>query len=201
MNEKINLKQISKKAYTSYHQDGILDISLAIVIFTFAIMIIIDLPWLGGSIGILAMFFYAGAKKVFTVPRLGYVKFPKQREQRILTALVVLGFLGFALGLLVFTQTESGGTPSWLLFLTDNYMLAIGGIVSFLFLLGGYTFQTKRMYTYTLLVLTIFIVGHFIYYPLEYYLLLLSTIMFAVGILMMIRFVNKYPKTSQETEA
>jgi hypothetical protein len=201
VNEKINLKQIAKKAYTSYHQDGILDTSLAIVIFTFAIMIIVDLPWLGGAIGILAMSFYAGAKRVLTVPRIGYVKFPQQRAQRINIALLVLGFLGFALGLVAFTQTESGGTPSWLLFLIDNYMLTIGGIIACLFLLGGYTFQTKRMYTYTLLVLTIFFVGHFIYYPLEYYLLLLGTIILAVGIVMMIRFVSKYPKTSQEMDA
>ena len=197
MNEKINLKNIARNAYTSYHQDGILDVSIAIVILAFGLMMMIDLPWLGGAIGIVAMSFYAGAKKVLTVPRIGYVKFSQQRAQRVNIALLVLGFLGFALGLIAFTQTGSGETPSWLLFLIDNYMLTAGTIVAGLFLLGGYTFRAKRMYTYTLLILTVFVVGHFIYYPLEYYLVLLGTIILAIGIGMMIRFVSKYPKTSQ----
>ena len=197
MNQKINLKEIARNAYTSYHEDGILDISLAIVILAFGLMMIVDMPWLGGAIGIVAMSFYAGAKKVLTVPRIGYVKFSQLRAQRVNIALLVLGFLGFALGLVAFMQTGSGETPSWLLFLIDNYMLTAGAIIASLFLLAGYTFRTKRMYTYALVGLVMFVVGYFIHYPLEYYLVLLGTIILAIGIIMMTRFVTKHPKTSQ----
>jgi hypothetical protein len=197
VNEKIDLKKITKNAYMSYHQDGILDVSLAIVILSFGFMMLVDLPWLGGAIGILAMSFYAGAKKVLTVPRIGFVKFSQQRAQRVNVVLLVLGFLGFAMGIVAFTQTGSGGTPSWLVFLIENYMLTAGFIVACLFLVAGYTFRTKRMYIYTLLVLVLFVTGHFIYYPLAYYLVLLGTIILVIGIGMMARFVSKYPKTSQ----
>ncbi len=44
MNKKINLKEIERKAYTSYHQDGLVDVSIAFVILAFGLMIIADLP-------------------------------------------------------------------------------------------------------------------------------------------------------------
>jgi len=194
MNQKINLKDIAKKAYTSYHQDGILDITISIVIIAFGIMIILDLPWLGGTFGIVAMSFYAAAKKVLTVPRIGYVKLPTQRAQRINVALLGLGVLSLLFAGLAFIQTTGEGTPAWLQLLIDNYMITIGLIISWLFVLAGYTFRTKRMYIYALASITLFGVGHFIYFPLQYYLTLLGILVMVIGLAMMIRFVRKYPR-------
>jgi hypothetical protein len=197
MNEKINLKEIARKAYTSYHQDTVVDVSIALVILAFSIMIIVDLPWLGGIIGVLAMSFYAGMKKVLTVPRIGYVKFPQQRAKRINAGLMGLALLALALGMVAFMQTAESGAPPWLIVLIENYMLTIGLLVSALFLLAGYTFRIKRMYAYALLTLVMFVAGHFIYFPLQYYLTALGTLILLIGLVMMIRFVRKYPKATE----
>ena len=201
MNQKINLKEIAKNAYTSYHQDGILDITISIVIIAFGIMMVLDLPWLGGGFGIIAMSFYAAAKKVLTVPRIGYVKLPTQRAQRINVALLGLGVLSLLFAGLAFIQTTGEGTPVWLQLLIDNYMITVGLIISGLFVLAGYTFRTKRMYTYALASITIFGVGHFIYFPLQYYLTLLGILVLVIGLAMMIRFVSKYPKAAETMDA
>jgi predicted small integral membrane protein len=200
MNQKINLKEIAKKAYTSYHQDGILDITISLVIIAFGIMMVLDLPWLGGTFGIVAMSFYAAAKKLLTVPRIGYVKFPTQRAQRINVALLGLGVLSLLFAGLAFVQTGEG-TPAWLQLLIDNYMITVGLIISGLFVLAGYTCRTKRMYTYALASITIFGVGHFIYFPLQYYLTLLGTLVLIIGLAMLIRFVSKYPKAAETMDA
>jgi len=197
MNKKINLKKIERKAYTSYHQDGVIDITIAFVTFIFSIVMLSDMPWIGGITGILAISLYAGAKKILTVPRIGYVKFPQQRAQRITAVTVVLGLLGFVAGMVAFVQTTGQGTPAWLQFLIENYMLTIGAIVAALFLLAGYAFKTKRIYTYALLTLVIFFAGHFIYFPLYYYLTALGSLILACGLFMMIRFVRKYPKATE----
>jgi len=201
MNNKINLKEIERKAYTSYHQDGLVDISIAVVIIAFGLMIIADMPWLGGIIGIAAVSFYAGAKKLLTVPRIGYVKFPQQRAQRITAVTVVLGILSFVAGIVAFVQTTSEGTPAWLLFLIDNYMITIGTAIAALFLLGGYAFKTKRIYAYALLALVMFVAGHFIYFPVYYYLTALGSLILAYGLFLMIQFVRKYPKATETVDA
>ena len=197
MNQKINLKEIERRAYTSYHQDGILDISIAIVILLFSIVIIGEMPWIGGMAGIFAISIYAGLKKTITIPRIGYVKFPQQRAQKLIVFTLVLGLFSMVAGVFAFMQTLSSGTPDWLLFLIDNYMLTIGVAVSMLFLLGGYIFRTKRIYGYSLLTFVLFVVGYFISFPLYYYLTALGATILTSGLTLVIRFVKKYPKTTE----
>lgn len=197
MNQKINLKEIERKAYTSYHQDGILEIAIAFTILIFAVVMLGDMPWMGGMAGILAVSVYAGMKKLVTIPRIGYVKFPQQRSQKIVALTLVLGIASMVAGLFAFMQTTSSGTPDWLLFLIDNYMLTIGVAVAVLFLLGSYALKTKRISVYSLLTLVMFVGGHFLSFPLYYYLTVLGIIILASGFAMMIRFVNMYPKATQ----
>jgi len=204
MNQKINLKEIERKAYTSYHQDGVIDITIAVVILLFSVMMLGDIYLLGsigGISGILAVSLYAGFKKLVTVPRIGYVKFPQQRAQRMVAIAVALGTLSALMGLVAVLQTMSQGTPEWLVFLIENYMLTIGTAVAALFLLAGYAFKTKRIYAYALLTLVLFVAGHFIYFPLYYYLTALGIILLACGLFLMIRFVSRYPKTTEAADA
>ena len=201
MNKKINLKEIERKAYTSYHQDGILDVTFAITVLMFAVVVISDMPWLGGIVGVLVTSIYAGLKKFITIPRIGYVKFPQQRTQRLMILTVTLGLVAMIAGVFAFMHTLSSGVPDWLIFLIDNYMITIGVAVSALFLLGAYSFKTKRIYGYSLLTLVMFLAGHFLSFPLYYYLLALGTVILITGLTLMIRFVNKYPKAPETTEA
>jgi hypothetical protein len=204
MNQKINLKEIERKAYTSYHQDGVIDITIAFVALLFSVIMLGDIYWLGsigGVSGILAISLYAGFKKVLTVPRIGYVKFPQQRAQRMTTVAVALGVLSFVAGMVAFVQTTSQGTPDWLVLLIENYMLTIGITVAALFMFAGYAFKTKRIYAYALLTLVMFVAGHFIYFPLYYYLTALGTPILICGLFLMIRFVRKYPKATETADA
>jgi hypothetical protein len=201
MNQKINLKEIERKAYTSYHQDGVIDITIAFVTFIFSIIMLSDMPWIGGITGMLAISLYAGFKKLLTVPRIGYVKFPQQRAQRITAVAVALGVLSFVAGTVALIQTMNQGTPDWLVLLIENYMLTIGTTVASLFLLAGYAFKTKHIYAYALLTLVMFVAGHFIYFPLYYYLTALGSLILACGLFLMIRFVSKYPKATETLDA
>jgi len=196
MSEKINLKNIERKAYTSYHQDGILDILIAIFILSFAAWIIADMVWLGWIFYLIAASIYAVAKRGITVPRIGFVKFPQQRTKKMLWIAVSLGVLLNILGLVTFIQTEGGSTPVWLLFAIEHYMIVIGLFVAALFCFVGYTFRAKRMYAYALLTLVTFSVGYFLSYPLYYYIILIGTLILLSGLTMLIRFIRKYPLPS-----
>jgi hypothetical protein len=76
-------------------------------------------------------------------------------------------------------------------------MLTVGVSVAGLFLLGGFAFKTKRIYVYAFVTLVMFVGGYFLTFPLYYYLIALTIMILTVGLAMMIRFVNKYPKATQ----
>ena len=192
MTEKINLKEIERKAYASCHQDGLIDIFAGFFILSFSLWLILDMAWMGWILWVVVVSAYAPAKRVFTIPRIGLVKFPQRRVKRTVAGFVLLGVLSFVLGIVTFMQVEGGSTPLWLLFAIENYMLVIGVSVAALFCVVGYTFRTKRMYSYALLTLVVFVTGHFLYLPLYYYVTLLGTLILLSGLAMLIRFVRKY---------
>ena len=204
MNNKINLKEIERKAYTSHHQDGVIDITIAFVTLIFSVILIGNISLigsLGGMSGFIALLLYAGLKKLVTVPRIGYVKFPVQRTQRITALAVALNTLSAVMGAVAFVQTMEQGTPDWLMFLIENYMLTLGIAVAFLFMLSGYAFKTKCIYAYALLTLVMFVAGHFVYFPVYYYVIALGSIILAYGLFMIIRFIGKYPKATETVDA
>jgi uncharacterized membrane protein len=106
--------------------------------------------------------------------------------------------LSALLGVVAFMEVEGGGMPSWLLFAIENYMLVIGVLVAASFCAAGYTFRINRMYAYALLTLAMFVIGHFLYYPLHYYVILLGTLILFFGSVMLIRFVRRYPHSATD---
>ena len=196
MAEKINLKKIERKAYTSYHQDGLIDVFAGFLILSFGLWLILDMAWMGWILWFVAVSAYAAAKRVFTIPRIGFVKFAPHRVK----AMQIIAVTGFSLcallGVVAFIQVEGGGTPIWLLFAIENYMLVIGVSVAASFCVVGYTFRIRRMYAYALLTLIMFVTGHFLYYPLHYYVILLGTLILLFGLALLIRFIRRYPPST-----
>ncbi len=193
MAEKINLKRIERKAYTSYHQDGLIDVFAGFLILSFGLWLILDMAWMGWILWFVAISAYAAAKRVFTIPRIGFVKFSPHRVKALQTIAVIVFSLTALLGVVAFMQVEGGGTPLWLLFAIENHMLVIGLSVAASLCVVGYAFRIRRMYAYALLTLVMFVIGHFLYYALHYYLILLGTLILLFGLALLIRFIRRYP--------
>ena len=199
MAERVNLKEIERKVYTSYHQDGLIDVSIAFIVLAFGLMMVLDMGWMGWVFAVVSISLYAAAKKTLTVPRIGFVRFATYRVKAMQTLAIGVLSLLMLLGVVAFMQTEEGGTPPWLLFAIENYMLVIGVSVAASFCAVGYTFRIRRVYAYALLTLTMFVTGHFLYYPLHYYLILLGTLILLFGLVMLIRFIRRYPLSTTES--
>ena len=193
MAEKINLKKIERKVYMSYHQDGLIDVFAGFFILSFGLWLFLDMAWMGWILWFVAVSAYAAAKRVLTIPRIGFVKFAPHRVKALMTITVIVFSLFALLGVVAFMQVEGGGTPIWLLLVIENYMLVIGVSVAASFCVVGYTFRISRMYAYALLTLVIFVTGHFLYFPLYYYMTLLGALILLTGLTMLIRFVRRYP--------
>ena len=77
----IDLKEIEKKAFTSYHQDGLIEIFVGIVFILYGSVLLADKAGLIGLCWLPAALIVPFKKKV-TVPRMGYVTFHSSRKTR-----------------------------------------------------------------------------------------------------------------------
>jgi len=72
MSQEKQFKDLGRKAYLSYHQDGLIDILIGLGILGFGLMMLTDsvvfnmLAWM-------PIIFYVPLKNRITVPRFGYV--------------------------------------------------------------------------------------------------------------------------------
>jgi hypothetical protein len=201
--ENIDLKEIERRAYLTYHKDGILDIYLGIGLMLIASVFFYEyFTGMTGTIAILPVL-YAASKKQYTIPRLGYVKFSqstKGRARNSFTLALLLGSMSAILGLFAFYSVISSGY-NWIEPLIANWKITIASILLVVFSLFGYVSDLRRMYYYGLLSAIVFISGVFL--PIPGYMLILTVggIISINGIAHLYRFTQEYPKQKgQENE-
>jgi hypothetical protein len=198
LSEKPNLKEIQKKAYTSYHQDGLLDIFASAYILTFATGILMDFLWdfsfgviLPGFLLALILPMWIAAKRRITIPRIGFVKFGRQGSEKVTATLTGLTALGVAI-LFLFALFHAG-SAQWLNVIIENGMIAIGFGALAVCLVFGYAMGLKRLYAYGIIALTFFVVGHIIGIFFAYVVIALGITVAATGVNLLVNFVRKYP--------
>jgi hypothetical protein len=121
MSSQINLKEIERKAFSSTHQDGLLDIVISSVVGSMALLMYIivrdDSPGLYlvlAFLGICAgqLVFWAG-KKFVTLPRMGQVKFGENRRKRNKTLALILAVVVLIQVGIVLLTAGAGSIPAW----------------------------------------------------------------------------------------
>jgi len=94
MTGKINLKEIERKAWMSYFEDGLWDIFMGLLMLTTGIRSLTDNVWF--TLGIFAALLISViGKKLITIPRIGRVKFGPARKvkQKKLAAVLIVSVL------------------------------------------------------------------------------------------------------------
>ena len=195
MNEKINLEELERKVYVFYHQDGLIDLFIGFFILTSGIMMFSDMPWLAAVFWSTNIILYAAAKKAFTVPRIGYVKFVQSKVKRMWTMALIALSVSALLGAVAFMQTSiEKSTPSWVILLVEYFPLVVGATGAVVFSLVAYGFRIYRLYAYGILTLTLFAIAHFLVsFPFPYSVVLLGILILFSSAILMFRFVRKYP--------
>jgi len=202
MTKKNSLREVEKKTYMSYHQDGLLDIFIGIYILLFGLGILLR------TIDDFSMWFiipaifpaimipiWISAKKRITMPRIGYVNFGIRGVNKMMA--IFLGLMVAGLGAFMVFGLGAFVGEGWALTLRDffisNSMIIIGigaVVVSSLF---AYTMGLKRLYGYGLLIFALFFTGYFIAIPFEYFLVTIGLVIIISGFILLIRFIQKYP--------
>jgi hypothetical protein len=199
MNEPINLEQLERQAFLSFHQDGLLDLCLGGALLQLGSIIFLFPSFFAGLQGstIVWLFIYATLKKGVTNPRLGYVEFSGARQERnflvmmLLVGILLAPIVGMVIGLLMI--------PNFMPVLETNYMLILAICGAAALCVVAYYTKIRRFYTYGILIGFLYSLSHFWLLPLYLALLVTGGISFLIGLVIVIQFQHRYPK-AQSTE-
>ena len=158
MKSQLNLKELERKAFRSFYQDGIWDIFfglmlLAMYTFTFfndnfenTALRILGMLFLE----IFAVFFLIYGKKLITVPRLGNVTFSKQRKKRLL---YIIGVNLFSLLILTGLAIAQNAFPETFDTSRSELISSVGmGVwIAFITSVMAYFLDFNRLYLYALI--------------------------------------------------
>lgn len=112
MSQNLDLKALESKAFRSFHQDGLWDIYLGVLLL--ALSLFFSIPESGEGernymllallgVGVAFAIFQLG-KKYITVPRMGQVRFGPERQKRKITlAWIMSAYVLVTLGLVLFS--------------------------------------------------------------------------------------------------
>ena len=197
------MKEIERRAYLTYHKDGILDIYLGMGIMAVATVFFFEVFVTSTGIVAILPILYAGSKRQFTIPRLGYVKFSQStagRARNSMTLALLLGSMSAVAGLFAFYSVISTGY-SFIEPLIANWKITLAVILLVVFSLFGYVSDLRRMYYYGLISSIVFISGIFLPVPGYMLILLVGGIISINGLALLYRFTQEYPiEKGQENE-
>lgn len=198
MNEMINTKEIERRAFLSYHKDGIIDIYLGFSVIILSTLFVGNefstmLPSMGGII-VLFPILYRESKKRYTFPRLGYVKFSEKKGRSRNSIMMLFGLLTLSsiMSLWVFFL-GSKGNFLWIETIIAHWHWFLASLSLGLFLLFGYITDLKRLYYYGLGSFVLFASGNFVPVKGFWLVVALGGAMMATGLILLRRFKQEYP--------
>jgi hypothetical protein len=196
MMENIDLKSVERKAYMSYHQDGLWDIFLGMVLLSWGVSMGSAVSALEGVWIIVLFPLFLGAKRWVTFPRLGYAQFPRVRKA--ITSMIVLFIITFMLGALIILLLVSGGASGLGEWLRNYVKIVFGTIVAGVLCVLAAIHLINRLYFYAVLVLLAFAGAHWYEFHLKYSFLAVGGVITLLGLVMLIQFLRNYPRASEE---
>lgn len=191
MTQAIDLKELEKKAWTSTFEDGITDIGLGLLLLAATICQIFNesSPYLYPLFIVPALFIII-AKKYITVPRMGLVKFSRERtRKRYMLILVMTISIVFLLILTVIGSLQQ----------LPMAPVIVGAIVFIIPCSIAYFWNWDWMYLYAVLFTLSFALNEItiadtgVIASGAYAWLISGIIMIVIGVVYLVRFLRKYP--------
>ncbi len=197
MVEDISLKEIQRKVYMSFFQDGLWDILLGLFMLGWGLAILTDLAFLPGVTFIGLYFAVWGVKKRLTYPRIGYARFSATSRRRITAKFVIGGVAVLLVGVMVAVLWGIGARPQWL---ADYFPLIFNGMLAAIVCFIAYWARVNRFYLYAALVFLGAVFHLWLGVRWEFGFIGAGGIIVLIGLVILITFLRKYPRMVEEAQ-
>lgn len=191
-----DLKQLEKNTWRSLFQDGLLDITMGMILIVSMICQLFDAARIFYTLYLIPVVFQIIAQRSITRPRLGIVKFSKQRNRKRHWLFIILT-LSILLLLILTMKGILQKLPMTPVF--------VGGHILILCSVLAYFLNLYRLYLYGVLITLSFAVSEIVIHHTgiiargAFAWLASGVIIMAIGIFMLVRFLKKYPIPSHKT--
>lgn len=194
MAERISLKEVERKAWTSYFEDGLWDIFLGAMLLIGGIRSVTDYVWYTLLILPLILVFMLG-KRLITTPRLGHVKFGPSRKAKQEKAMVALIISVLAILSLLLLRNSGLALPPKVLI---SPMMAVW--IAVIFGVLAYYLDFWRLFAYGLLfAISEALWGLFGGYIGAMAQTISGVAVLLIGLFVLARFLRKYPQPAEAT--
>ena len=194
MNENIDLKELRRKAMSSFHEDGIIDIIIGILALIWGFSAFTDdqslsIIWIAVVIPL-----YWWLKRVYTLPRIGLVRFSGRKSGGLPRALVT-GLVGaaVAVGLAFWWSATMASRPFFYYLITDYWGIITGVSVAVVGVCYARVAYLPRLYVYSALALVLIGSAQYSGLPFGVHLIALGAVVLGYGGYLLHRFIGKYP--------
>ncbi len=191
----VNLKEIQRKVYLSFFQDGLWDIFLGLFVLGWGLAILTDGTYLPGVLFVSLYFLVWGIKKWLTYPRIGYVKFSETSRRRITARFVILGVVVLLIGVMAALLWGLGTRPQWL---ADHFPLIFNGMLAAIVCFVAYWARVNRFYPYATLIFLGAVFHLWLGIRWEFGFIGAGGIIVLIGLGILVRFLRKYPRMIEE---
>ena len=199
MNIKLNMSEIRQQVYLSYTEDGLIDLMIGLVIFGFGTLLLVDIPWLVGTLGVIPLLVWYLGKRFLSIPRIGTIQLNKTMKKK--SAFFWVFMISAGLGVLAFFILVVRAGES---ILTDHSLALFGFVLAFGIGALGLAMKTNRLYFYAFLIFTAMAVGEILQKSIkgmDMYLIsviIAGSVILISGSINLIGFLHKYPIVSME---
>lgn len=185
-------KGLEQKLYLTYHQDGLLDLTIGIIIALFGLVILADQPAFVGLIAIPGVL-YIPFKQSISRPRMGFIRFESEQRQAFkLTLSMLLGVAVLVALVALFILT--GGMPENLqALIRDNMRLIFSGFLGVSLLAVALLLNNRRFYLYAVVGVLFVWASMLVPFQLGIAVLALAAILILTGSALLVQFIRNYP--------
>ena len=192
MIKKINLKELEKKAWIKYFEDGLWDIFFGIMLLTTVIRTVTDNVWFTFLMFVGVIIMIAG-KRYITTPRIGLAKFGPARQMK---QIKIMGIIALAI-IITFCLFWAGNSTMNLPKFVGSIIIA--GMVAVIFGAMAYYLDYFPLLIYGLLFATGEILWSTFGEPVGVMaMLVFGSIIFIVGFIKLSQFISRYPLPTEE---
>jgi hypothetical protein len=187
----LDLKRLERTAWRSFHQDGLWDVFLGLVLLAVGISSLVGSDWLNLMLTLAALGVMASGKHFVTVPRMGAVRFGPERRaknRKVAALLFLTVLLGVALYAAAVTNLEVLGWQA-----NRGVLTTLAMSLVLLVIFGGiaYWLDFPRMLLLGFAFAAAFATSRLLHTPVTF-LVAGGTVLFW-GVALFARFVRKHP--------
>jgi hypothetical protein len=187
------LKILERRIANQYMEDGLWDMYLGLMAFAFGLTILLDISYLAAIAVSIGFALQRLGKTLVTFPRIGYIRLRSAKKASvaaIFSAVLILGVMVFLLFML-------GDENPVKTFVTNNKLLFLAVIWGGSIALAGLSLQVNRYYLYALLLFSAVIFSDLVG-GLGLNLTITGLLIMLAGLIVMVRFIRKYPVVDQQ---